>query len=326
MISLKRSFVLALSAIFVTLPTLPASAQSTPNAGGSWNVKYSGTPLTGQRLDLEQEGPAILGTFGSAGRIDGKENANNSQQYDLAWSGDSGRNGWGTMVFAPDYKTFHGQYGLPGKKPAGTFIATRIYPTFPPVSGLWNLSRSGGATFATSVVSLKQSGATVVGSFDAQKGSFSGTFPQGVHVVTGDWKHASGSGWLALEFAPDSKSVSGSWGMAGSTVPSGTLVGSVNTTPLPVTTGKWKVTLTGQAAHGMVLLFRQNGSSIVGTWQGGHISGTIPAGSDSVKGTWQTMKASGPLTLTFAANSKTFSGFWGYPGKPNKGRVLGERI
>jgi hypothetical protein len=323
-LAIKRGAAISFGALLLAFPMAPGAAQTAPNATGSWSVVYSGTPLTPQRLDLRQEGPAIIGTFGDAGRIDGSQNSNNTNQYDIKWTASAG-NGWGTIVFGPGYTSFHGQYGYPGKKPAATFVATRIYPTFSPVNGLWNINRTGGDAFVNGVVKFTQTNLSLVGTYNENQGQFSGTFPKGVHGLTGTWKDPRGSGWVTLEFAADSKSLSGSWGMNGDTQPRGTLVGEVNNTKLPVTTGKWNVTFTGQDTHKAELVFVQHGNSMVGSWKGGHIAGSFPAGSDTVRGTWQTPKASGPVTLTFSADNDSFSGTWGYPGKPSKGRVLGQR-
>jgi len=167
----------------------------------------------------------------------------------------------------------------------------------------------------------------VVGSYNNKSGQINGSFGQpGVNEMRGTWKDKRGSGWIDLAFSEDSKKVSGSWGNTGSSTARGNLVGSINTIVSPITTGLWKLTLTGQDTHDMKLRFQQEGQSIVATWEKGRITGTLPKGSYIMDGTWQTKAGYGPVTLTFDPSGNSFNGYWGYPGKPSRGRVLGQRI
>ncbi len=192
------------------------------SATGTWNVTYSTRPMSPSKMVLHQEGQTLIGTYGNGFNLNGHMNANNPQQFDATWTDLSG-GGWATLIFSPDWKTFNGRWGYPGKQPAGTFVASRVY--------------------------------------------------------------------LQIN-----------------------------------TTGLWDVTLTGQATHKARLKFSQTGTSFVGTWPNGHLTGTIPPGEIEVHGSWQTRKNSGPITMTFTSDGQQFEGVWGYTNRPRAGRVFGKKV
>jgi hypothetical protein len=309
-------------AAFLLFAPLPATPQEQPahNVTGTWLITSSGSPLTGSKLVLQQEGGAVVGSFRHDGTVNGTFNP--SQQLNGNWIA-GGNNGWLTIWFTPDGAGFNGEWGNPGTRPSGTFVGRRFYPS---VTGLWNFKQTGGEAFVNGIVRLTEQGQTVVGSYWNGTGQWGGAFATGSHVLNGTWKDKRGDGWINLTFAIDSSDLNGTWGRQGSSQPLGRMVGSPNTMPPIDTAGRWDATVTGQKAHYFSMTFTQTGNSIVATWPNGHVSGTLPAGSHTVHGTWQTPKSSGVITITFAADGNSFHGTWGYLGKPASGRILGTRV
>jgi hypothetical protein len=308
---------------FVLLGGLAQAQPATGSASGQWTVtNASGDALTA-RMKLDQEGQVVVGTWPS-GSLHGNINATNPHQVDAKWNGPRG-DGWATLIFSDDWKSFSGEWGFPGRKATGNFVAKRFYQSYPPVSHLWSVNRTGGEAFTTGNVKLQQTGTTVVGSY-GNDGQITGSFSApGVNEMKGTWKDPRGSGWIDLTFDADSKSASGVWGMRGSSNPSGSLVAAVNTIVTPSTAGLWQITFTGQDVHNVKVRFEQRGQSILGKWDDGHFTGTLPQGTYTMKGQWQTKAGSGPLTLTFDSSGNSVTGEWGYPGKP-RGRVFGNRV
>ena len=310
---------------FAAAPAL-VTAQGTVNLNGAWNVTYSGQPLSANKMVLQQQGATVIGSFGTAGRIQGKLNAT-SGNVDLAWfNGD--REGWATIVPGADGKSFNGQWGLPGKKPSGTFIASKVFPTFPPVTGIWRLNTAGGAAVPfAGVVKLQQQGSTVVGSF-GPTGQLAGTFKEGSHQLDGTWKGVAGlaGGWVTLDFLPDNTHVQGAWGRQGETEPAGRIVGGVNTFVSPITTGLWTVRTTGSKFSMGNLRLHQQGETVVGTFgTKGRMTGTIREGSDKLIGTWHAPAGSGPFVLRFTKDGMGFDGALTKNGA-TFGRVIGKRV
>ena len=324
---IQRSRFAAVAFVLFALAVAPAlvGAQSTANLNGAWNVTYDGQPLSPNKMVLQQQGPTVIGTFGTGGRVQGKVNASTGN-VDLAWfNGD--REGWATIVPGADGKSFSGQWGLPGKKPSGTFIASKIFATFPPVTGLWRLSTAGGAAFPfNGVVKFQQTGSTVVGSF-ANVGQIAGTFKEGTQEMDGTWKAAGKSGWVTLQFLPDNTSVQGAWGRQGSNDPAGRIVGAVNTFKSPITTGLWTVRTSGKAFSMGNLRLHQQGETVIGSFgTKGRISGTLREGSDKLIGTWKTpANGSGPIVLRFTKDGMAFDGVLSRNGV-QLGRVIGKRV
>lgn len=317
------AWALAAIASFV-LSTVAAGAQP-ENAGGNWHViSTTGGPLVSRTLVLQQAGSTVIGTLGTRIHLQGKRNEEHSHQIDIYWKSSTGE-GWATLIFDNAWSSLEGRWGNPGRKPSGTFIGWRIYPTYPPVTGLWNFRATGGERLVSGIAHLEQQGAAVIGSFSNGTGQISGTFPRGVHTLSGIIKGRGGrSGWVRIEFSSDSRALSGVWGTGAPGGPAtGMFVATYNTTKPVVTAGLWDVQLTGLETHSVKVTFRQSGNSIIATWPRGHIGGTIPAGSLQMTGTWQTKISSGLITITFSPDGSKFSGTWGYPGRPAKGRVLG---
>jgi hypothetical protein len=301
---------------------LPAVVRAQPsvNVTGTWAMTYSGSPLTSRTLVLQQQGTGLIGSFGHGGTISGSFDPPLQLNGNWNLNGDSG---WITLWFAADGTGFHGQWGSPGRKPDGTFIGRRVYP---PVSGLWNFKRTGGDAFFNGIVALTEQGETVVGSYSDGTGQWSGTFRPGTHLLLGTWRDKRGDGWIDLNFALDSRSLNGTWGVgARGSAQSGSLVGSPNTTPPLQAAGNWDVTLTGQTAHYFRMKITQTGRSLLATWPGGHVTATVERGSRTLHGTWQTPSSSGVVSLIFTPDNNGFAGTWGWAGKPPTGRVIGAR-
>lgn len=189
--------------------------------------------------------------------------------------------------------------------------------------GMWRV-RPTERPFASGVIILRQQGNNVIGSYGRGgtiKGTVSATNP---HELDINWSDQRGSGWGKMTFSSNWNQFHGEWGYPGKVA-----TGQLYATRLMMqinTAGLWNVQLTGQQVHNAQLRFEQKGTSFVGTWPSGHITGTIAPGTTDVKGTWQTKTGSGPISLKFSPDGKSFSGFWSYHGKPNKGRVFGKRV
>ena len=191
-------------------------------------------------------------------------------------------------------------------------------------AGMWQV-RQTSRPFVPGVLVLRQQGNTIIGSY-ARGGTIKGTVDANdPHKIQFNWSDsARGSGWGTIELSSNWNVFHGEWGMPGQPA-----AGQLYATRLMIqvdTTGLWSVQLTGQKVHNAQLRFQQKGTSFVGTWPSGHLTGTIAPGTTHVNGTWQTQDSSGPISLTFSPDGNSFHGFWGYSSQANKGRVYGKRV
>jgi hypothetical protein len=190
-------------------------------------------------------------------------------------------------------------------------------------TGTWKV-RPTQRPLSPGIMILRQQGNNVVGSY-GRGGTIKGTVStENPHELDINWSDRRGSGWGKITFSSNWNQFHGEWGYPGQ-VASGELYATRMMMQIN-TAGLWNVRLTGQQVHNAQLRFQQKGTSFVGTWPSGHVTGTIPAGTTEVKGTWQTKTASGPLYFKFSADGNSFDGYWGYPGKASKGRVFGTRV
>lgn len=190
-------------------------------------------------------------------------------------------------------------------------------------SGMWKV-RPTSNPLTSGVITLRQQGHNVIGSY-GKGGTVKGTVnPNNPHELDLNWSDQRGTGWSKITFGNNWNDFHGQWGYPGQAatgeVYAGRMMLQINTA------GVWNVRLTGQKVHNAKVAFQQKGTSFVGKWTNGHITGTIPAGTTEVNGTWQTIDGSGPLHITFSPDGNHFSGFWAYSGKANKGRIFGTRV
>jgi len=297
-----------------------AKAQTAVNATGNWSVTPTGETLATGTVKLQQEGSTIVGSYGESGRIDGKFEPGTSQ-IDATWN-DARGTGWMTIVFAPGGNTFSGEWGRPGSKPSGHFIAIRsIHPN---VTGLYNVSVSGGSEFSSHRISLHHLALDVVGNFGPGT-QLNGTMALDANALTGTWKGPGGSGWIKLQFTDDGKSFQGTWGLAQNAEAAGQIDGSVVNTAQLWVRGLWEIASSGAAFAANVLKLQQQGQTVTGSFKGGHLQGTLPRGSYSLNGTWRDAHGTGVFALKFAPDGMRFQGSWTTKGK-NSGSIIGKRV
>ncbi|MGA9944290.1 MAG: hypothetical protein WBE79_02260 [Candidatus Cybelea sp.] len=302
-----------------------AMAQSDVNATGNWSVTPSGEPLATGTVRLEQDGETIVGSFGQSGRIDGKVEPG-TRQINANWT-DSRGTGWMTIIFAADGSKFSGDWGHPGSKPSGSFVAVRS--AFPRVTGVYNIHTTGGTDFTSRQISLNQLGLDVVGNYGPGT-QLNGTMATDANTLTGTWKGASGNGWVKLQFAADSKSFQGSWGLEPGSEASGQFAGS-STSIVQHTGGQlgvkgiWHIASSGAAFSSDVLQLEQEGHNVTGSYKGGHLEGTISRGSRYLSGTWRDARGSGVFSISFASDGMSFHGTWTSKSN-NTGSIIGKRV
>ncbi len=293
-------------------------AQSGVNAAGNWTVTASGEILATGRVRIEQQDTTIAGTYGSTGRIDGKFEPG-TLQVDANWH-DARGSGWMTIVFAADGSGFSGEWGRPGSKPSGRFVASRA--VYPPVTGSYYLT--GGPQFGSRQVKLHQLGLTVVGNFGPGT-ELDGTMAADANNLNGTWKGPSGNGWIKLQFADDSKGFEGSWGLSSDAQPQGNITGSVVNHAQLWVRGLWQTASSGEALAASPFKLEQEGQTVIGSYKGGHFQGTLPRGSVVLVGRWRDASRSGDVTLKFASDGKSFQGSWTIQGKSG-GSIVGKRV
>ncbi|MFY9664741.1 MAG: hypothetical protein WAL67_17510 [Candidatus Cybelea sp.] len=311
-------------AMIVISAAAGAVAQSDVNATGNWHVTPTGEPLANGTVRLEQDGETIVGSFGQSGRIDGKIQPG-TRQINANWT-DSRGTGWMTIVFAADGNKFSGDWGRPGSKPSGSFVAVRS--AYPRVTGVYNIHTTGGTDFTSRQISLNQLGLDVVGNYGPGT-QLNGTMATEANALTGTWKGASGNGWVKLQFADDSKSFQGSWGLAPGSDASGQFAGSSTSTAVHTgqlgVKGIWHIASSGTAFSSDVLQLEQEGHAVTGSYKGGHLTGTISRGSRYLSGTWRDSRGSGVFSISFAADGMSFHGTWTTKNN-NSGSIIGKRV
>ena len=135
-----------------------ALAQNVVNASGNWSVTAQGEALISGAIRLEQTGSTLGGSYGPNGHIDGKFEPG-TMQVDANWS-DTRGTGWMTIVFSGDGRRFSGEWGRPGSRPSGSFVATRT--AYPVVTGRYYVTVDGGPEFTARRLTLRQLGQDVV--------------------------------------------------------------------------------------------------------------------------------------------------------------------
>jgi hypothetical protein len=304
-------------------------AQSSVDATGNWNMTPNGEALTSGMLRLRQDGSTVAGSYGQTGKIEGRFEPG-TRQIDANWM-DARGTGWMTIVFEADGNRFSGEWGRPGTRPSGYFVAVRaIHPS---VTGVYNIHTTGGTDFTSNQISLHQLGLDVVGNYGPRT-QLTGTMSTDSNTFNGTWKGASGTGWIKLQFADDSRSVVGSWGLAPGTDASGQFAGSTGSggsTPSHTGSGVlgvrglWHIASSGPAFTSDRLQLEQQGENVSGSFKDGHLEGTIPPGSHSLSGSWRDSHGSGIFTLRFASDGMSFKGTWTTKHN-NAGSVIGKRV
>lgn len=306
--------------IAVLLVSAGAQSQNTVNATGNWNVTASGQVFATGTLRLQQVGSTVVGGYGQNGRIDGKFEPG-TLQVDANWS-DSRGSGWMTIIFTADGNRFSGEWGRPGSKPSGHFTASRsVYPI---VTGRYHVNVTGGTEFTTRLVTLRQLSLDVVGNYGPGT-QLNGTMALDSNTLTGTWRGPSGTGWIKLQFADDSKSFEGTWGIASDTEPSGHFAGTIVNTAQVWVRGLWNVASSGAAFTTNVLKLQQEGQTIIGSYSGGRLQGTLPRGSLVLTGTWRDSHGTGILVFRFSSDGKSFQGTWVAKGR-GSGSIIGKRV
>lgn len=317
-----------LSIAIVLLPTSGAAqTQNTVNATGNWSVASTGEPLANGTFKMRQDGPNITGTYGGGGKIDGKFQPG-SLQVDATWS-DARGNGWMTIVFGADGNRFSGDWGRPGSRPSGHFDGSRV--PYPAVTGTYHTTVTGSDEFATRHIALRQLGLDVIGNYGPRT-QLNGAMATGSNTFDGTWKGPNSNGWIKLQFADDSRSFQGTWGLTPGTEPAGTVTGSVrdvppspnNTTGELDVRGLWQIASSGGAFSGNTLKLDQQGRSVNGSYKTGHLEGTISSSSRSLSGNWRDAHGIGVFTISFASDGMTFRGTW--TTKYNSGSLIGKRV
>jgi hypothetical protein len=144
--------------------------------------------------------------------------------------------------------------------------------------------------------------------------------------LTGMWKRSGGTGWFKLQFADDSRSFQGTWGLPTDTVPQGQIVGSLVDRSQLWVRGPWQIASSGEAIAASNLKFEQQGQTVSGLYKGGHLQGTLARGSLELVGRWRDARGTGDLVFKFAADGNSFQGKWTIKGKGSSGSIVGKRV
>jgi hypothetical protein len=307
-------------AIILMSVSAGAQTQNSVDATGNWTVSPTGETFATGTVKLRQEGSTVVGSYGESGRIEGKFQPG-TLQIDANWD-DSRGTGWMTIVVTPDGNRFSGEWGRPGSQPSGHFVAIRsIHPY---VTGVYSVSITGGPEFTSHRITLHQLALDVVGNFGPGT-QLNGVMSSDANTFTGTWKGPSGNGWVKLQFADDSQSFKGSWGLAPDAEAAGQIVGSVVNTSQLWVRGVWEIASSGGAFTANVLKLQQEGQLVTGSFKDGHLQGTLPRGSLSLNGTWRDSHETGVVVLKFASDGMHFQGTWTIKGH-NSGSVIGKRV
>jgi hypothetical protein len=317
---IKRCIASVSIAIVLIAANAGADAQNAPNATGNWTLTPTGETLATGTVKLQQEGSTVVGSYGESGRIEGKFQPG-TLQIDANWD-DARGTGWMTIVFTADGNRFSGEWGRPGSKPSGHFVAIRS--VHPYVTGVYNVSITGGPEFTARRITLHQLALDIVGNFGPGT-QLNGTMASDANTLTGTWRGPSGNGWIKLQFADDSESFQGTWGLATGAEAAGQIVGSVVNTSQLWVRGLWEIASSGAAFTANVLKLQQQGQTVTGSFNGGHLQGTLPRGSLSLSGTWRDSHGTGVFVLKFAPDGMHFQGTWSTKGK-NSGSIIGKRV
>lgn len=319
---MRSIWVLAAAVAFAATASasITATAQTAVNATGNWSVTPQGERLLDGTVRFEQTGSAFGGSYDSNGHIDGKFEPGTTQ-VDANWSDARGA-GWMTIVFSADGRHFSGEWGRPGSRPSGSFVATRT--SYPIVSGHYYVTVTGGAQLAARTLTLRQLGQDVVGNYGTDT-EVDATMAADSNTLSGTWKSSAGHGWIKLQFADDSRSFQGTWGLAAGSEASGQIDGNVVDTSQVSVRGLWNIASSGVAFTSTVLNLQQRGQTVTGAYKDGHLQGTLPRGSQTLSGTWRDARRTGDFAFKFAADGKSFQGTWNVKGGSG-GSIIGKRV
>ncbi|MBV9104312.1 MAG: hypothetical protein JO060_12035, partial [Candidatus Eremiobacteraeota bacterium] len=294
-----RVFVSALIAATLLCAAVAQAQEPSVNATGTWRLTGSGEPFTTGALRIEQTGATLAGSYGTSGQINGSFKPG-TLQLDGTWSDNRG-NGWLTLRFDPSGNGFSGEWGYPSTKPAGSFVGSRIVATS--FAGHYTITVSGSQEFPPARrMTLHQLGQNVVGNFGPYT-QLTGTLTTDPNTVMGSWKAPTGEGWIRLHFALDRKSFQGEWGLRSDTDARGHIEGTSGHMPaaMHVVTSAYQISAQGlwdtatsstQFAFGRLRL-QQRGVVIDGSYNGGHVHGTLPRDSHTLTLRWKGSNGSG---------------------------------
>ncbi len=199
-----------------------------PNVSGLYYVNVTGgTEMTARRVSLHQLGLDVVGNLGPGTQLDGTID---SDTYALAgsWKEPNG-SGWIKLQFADNGKSFQGTWGLAAGAEAVGQISGSVADTAQlHVNGLWEIASSGGA-FSGNNLKLEQQGQTVIGSF--KDGRLQGTLTRGSSSLSGTWRDAHGTGYVAIKFTSDGMHFQGTWARKGGS--GGSIIGKRVTAAMP---------------------------------------------------------------------------------------------
>jgi len=205
----------------------------------------------------------------------------------------------------------------------------------PNITGNWTVDQTGPNGTTESVVTLNQTGTTVVGKNPKTGNGFSGKFctpnvDKGCTSelqINGTWNGPGGAGWLTVYVSPNGHSLNGSWGYNGRKE-NGTYVGNKILPPVKITTaGSWSVVaVTGPALFSGPMSCTESGPTSVCTLSGGTLNGKFRT-SDKVRYKWTSKSQNGWFSFWFNDDGQSFNGIWGYGPEttPVMGRVVGQR-
>lgn len=206
----------------------------------------------------------------------------------------------------------------------------------PNLTGKWTIEQSGLNGTTSSVITLTQSGNSLVGSNASNGNGFTGTFV-GDSKVNGTWKGPGGAGWLTVYVTPNGHSFNGMWGYNGKKA-NGTFVGNFIVPPTPAPTGappppttaagNWNVTgLGGVQNFAGLMKCTQSGPTVVCTIKNATINGKYRT-KDKVRATWRSPSGVGWFSFWFNDDFQSFNGQWGYGPDTSApvGRVVGQRV
>jgi len=308
---LAKNFVLGATAWLALLPAVFQAGDFTSPEGsyetnfGALILKVSGNKVSGSyshdngRIEGTWEGNRLVGKWSEAPTYKPPHDAGEFE-----------------FVFPKDFKSFAGRwrYGFGGKEWSGDWHGTRTAAAMEEmVSGDWNSSFG--------MMSLKQSGNKISGTYTNQNGKIDGVL-QG-NIIKGTWfqapsyKPPNDAGDFMFVLSADRNSFSGKyrWGFGGEEW-----------------AGNWTGTKTGSAGYVMVegeylttygketfkLTLKQSGSKITGSYEhdSGRLEGTVE-GSE-IRGRWyeaptyKPPKDAGEFRFVFSQDLQSFTGKWHY--------------
>jgi hypothetical protein len=214
--------------------------------------------------------------------------------------------------------------------PTATSAVTAAPTTAAPSwSGTWNTTYSSmeyGAVIE--VITLKQTGSSVTGTYNDGKGTINATVQEG--TLTGTWHDSdtSGtySGFFEFERSADDKSFTGRW--VATTEGADALKNTprfwngvrVPATTAPMTaapelpwSGTWNTTWTEESGeYSEIVTLTQTGSTVTGTYETGSdmFQGTVTG--NKILGTWSEDNTTGPFEFVLSTDKNSFTGKWAY--------------